>query len=129
MSDQGERYCFCAPGAFPVPDNQGKLELCTRYALSKAIIDGFMRKKFVRGVVIDLDQGEVRSVLTNEHKDTLGKWPYEFDQKDYQFQDQNDARFWKTKLHIKEVRSFEFEKDQRQYTYVLVACVPSGPCQ
>ena len=70
-----------------------------RFALSKAIIDGFMRKKFVPGVVIDLDQGAVKCALNNEHKDTLGKWPQEFDKKVYQFQ-AADARFWKTKLHI-----------------------------
>ena len=84
MSDQGENYFQFAPGSFPEPDNQGKLELCVRFALAKAIIDGFMRKIFVPGVVIDLDQGEVRSALINEHKDALGKWPDEFDQLDYQ---------------------------------------------
>ena len=127
MSDQGERYCFCAPvapGAFPIPDNQGQLELCVRFALAKAIIDGFMRKKFVPGVEIDLHQVAVRCALNNEHKDTLGKWPDEFDQKEYQFQSQSaDARFWKTTLHIQSVGTFEFEKDQRstsQYSYVLV---------
>ena len=123
MSDQGENYFEFAPGSFPKPDNQGQLELCVRFALAKAIIDGFMRKIFVPGVVIDLDQGEVRSALINEHKDTLGKWPDEFDQLDYQFQDQNDARFWKTKLDIQKVSTFEFEADQqsnKRFTYVLV---------
>ena len=122
MSDQGERYCYCAPGALPVPDDQGQLELCVRFALAKAIIDGFMRKKFVPGVVIDLHQVAVRCALNNEHKDTLGKWPEEFDQKEYQFQSA-DARFWKTTLKIQKVRTFEFEKDQRstsKYSYVLV---------
>ena len=109
-------------GALPVPDNQGQLELCVRFALCKAIIDGFMRKKFVPGVVIDLEQGATTQVLNNEHKDTLGKWPEEFDQKEYQFQGA-DARFWKTKLHIQRVKIHEFEKDNlttSHYTYVLV---------
>ena len=89
MSDQGERYCYCAPGALPVPDDQGQLELCVRFALAKAIIDGFIRKKFVPGVVIDLHKVAVRCILSNEHKDTLGKWPETFDQKEYQLQSAN----------------------------------------
>ena len=89
MNDQGERYRYCAPGAHPVPDNQGQLERFVRFPLAKAIIDGFIRKKFVPGVVIDLHKVAVRCILSNEHKDTLGKWPETFDQKEYQLQSAN----------------------------------------
>ena len=56
------------PGAYPTVSNQGSLALCTRHALAKSVVDGFMRKRFLPGVQVDFNQREVISVLNNEHK-------------------------------------------------------------
>ena len=56
------------PGGFAKPDNQGKCETCTRYAMAKCVCNGFMTKKFVQGHEIDIDQEKITEVLLNEHK-------------------------------------------------------------
>ena len=124
-----------APGARPIPDDQGDLEVCTRFAISKAVVDGFMRKMFVRGREVDIDQDQVTMVLLNEHKDGTGKWPDEFHHKVYQFKD-SEARYWKTNLFVHKMTDVvDFVNDVMNkiqlHTYVLVYPLypgnPSGP--
>ena len=121
-----------APGARPIPDDQGNLEVCTRFAVSKAIVDGFMRKMFVRGREVDIDQDQVTVVLLNEHKDGTGKWPVEFHHKVYQFKDK-EARYWKTNLFVHKLHDvLDFVNDVMNkvqlHTYVLVYPLnPSNP--
>ena len=64
-----------SPEGMPRPDNQGNSSQCTRFAVSKAIINGFMKKKFSPYKELDFDQKEVTSALINEHKDDAGKYP------------------------------------------------------
>ena len=59
---------FPTPGGPAVLDNQGKLEECTRFALSKAIGNGFWTGKIVKGKDIDISQESIKEVLCNEHK-------------------------------------------------------------
>lgn len=136
-SDEDEMIAkpSAAPGARPIPDDQGDLEVCTRFAVSKAIVDGFMRKMFVRGREVDIDQDQVTMVLLNEHKDGAGKWPDEFHHKVYQFKD-SEARYWKTNLFVHKMTDVvEFVNDVMNkiqlYTYVLVYPLnpshPTGP--
>ena len=54
------------PGNNPVPDFQGDLEECSRYALGKGIASGFMKKKTVPGQEIDVAQNEISAVLCNQ---------------------------------------------------------------
>ena len=54
------------PGNNPVPDFQGDLEECSRYAIGKGIASGFMKKKTVPGQEIDVAQNEVSAVLCNQ---------------------------------------------------------------
>ena len=54
------------PGNNPVPDDQGDLDECSRYALGKAVASGFMKKKTVPGQEIDVDQDQVSAVLCNQ---------------------------------------------------------------
>ena len=121
--DEDEDEIGAAPGARPVPDNQGELEVCTRFAISKGIVDGFMRKMFVRGKEVDISQDQVTMILINEHKDGDGKWPHEFNGKVYQFKDSGN-RYWKTKLSIHRISLRDFIDDvtssHQLYTYVLV---------
>ena len=49
-------------------DLTGNLALCTRHALGKSVVDGFMRKIFLPGVEVDFNQREVIQVLNNEYK-------------------------------------------------------------
>ena len=51
------------PCGFAHPDNQGPYNHCTRYALSKGIVDGCMRKIFVRNKEVDFDQEQVTDEL------------------------------------------------------------------
>ena len=57
-----------APGGPAEVDNQGILAECTRFALSKAIGNGFWTRKIAKGEVIDIFQDSVKEVLCNEHK-------------------------------------------------------------
>ena len=43
-----------APGGPAVPDNQGKLPICTRCALAKAIVDGLYKGIYLPGESIDV---------------------------------------------------------------------------
>ena len=134
LSEEGENIeaSSIAPGARPIPDDQGDLEVCTRFAISKAIVDGFMRKMFVRGREVDIDQDQVTMVLLNEHKDGTGKWPDEFHHKVYQFKD-SEARYWRTNLFVHKVTDvLDFVNDVlnkiQLHTYVLVYPLsPSNP--
>ena len=56
------------PEGFAKVDNQGKLGVCTRSGLSKALANGFMSKKFVSGKNIDIDQQVIMTALVNTHK-------------------------------------------------------------
>ena len=51
-----------------MPDDQGKLGFCTRYALGKGIANGFMDKDFVLDREIDFDQKAVTFILVNEER-------------------------------------------------------------
>ena len=99
-----------SPGHAAVVDNQGKLATCTRFALSKAICDGFFWERWIPKTSLDIDQGEVTTALLQEHKDTVGKWPHEFNGKEYQFQEKQLSSYWKAKLEIKELKGQEIQK-------------------
>ena len=120
-----------APGGFGVPDDQGTLDVCTRFALSKAIAEGFMKKITVRGKQIDIDQDVITNVLLNEFKDGKGKWPHEFNRKSYQLRDKN-GKYWMTHLRIQQIsNTFDFSNDVLSIfqvnTYVLVYPTTSNP--
>ena len=116
------------PSGPAVVDNQGPLDLCTRFALGKAIVDGFHKKQWVTNKTLDIDQGSVTTALVKEHDDVGGKWPNEFDGKDYKFQDVNLNSWWKTRVKIDELSTdkqiLEFKKDivslTPWYAYLLV---------
>ena len=74
------------PGGAPVNDDQGELETCTRFALAKAICDGFDKRRWVNQA-LDVDQNVVTGALLQVHKDGEGKWPTAFNGKRFQFQD------------------------------------------
>ena len=50
---------------FAKPDDQKNSVLCTRFALSKAVANGFMDKKFIPGQEIDFDQSGIANWLVN----------------------------------------------------------------
>ena len=116
-------YFSVPPGARPVPDNQGNLDVCTPFAMAKAIGDGFMRKIFVRGEEVDINQSAVTGILLNEYKDGVGRWPNEFNGKEFFFQD-TKGRYWKSKLAVSQVNVGDFIVDithpQPSNTYVIV---------
>ena len=124
-----------APGSRPVPDQQGDLDICTRFAIGKEIVDAFDQKMAVPDKKIDLRQNAIIDILINEHNDGDGKWPTEFHLKTYTFRDEN-SRCWLTTLHIKEVQELEYMIEdlknlQQHNTYVLVypqyQSNPKGP--
>ena len=51
-----------------MPDDQGKLGFCTRYALGKAIANGFMDKDFVQDLELDFDQNAIIAILVDKEK-------------------------------------------------------------
>ena len=54
-----------APGALASVDNQGNLELCTRYSLAKAVVNGFEENIFTNGPKLDFSQNAVAQILVN----------------------------------------------------------------
>ena len=57
-----------APGALASVDDQGNLEVCTRYSLAKAVVNGFEENSFTTGQKLDFSQNVVAQILVNEHK-------------------------------------------------------------
>ena len=112
------------PGGLPVPDNQGKLKTCTRFAVAKAVIAGFMMKIFVPNEEVDVDQEAVVTALLNEHKDEEAKWPHQFHGKKYQFKDRK-LRYWKVDLRVEKLPGLqefinEITTQPRKGTFVIV---------
>ena len=133
------------PGGYARPDDQGKktifklvfikridikkifypgnLLTCTRFALSKSMADGLMRKIFVAGKSVDIEQDQIKTALLNEHKDGEGKWPEDFHAKYYQLQDKK-ANYWIITLSVVKVNHADFLLDlksgKQKNTYVLV---------
>ena len=53
------------PGHVAVPDDQGNLGFCSRFALGKAIGNGFMERKFQPHEQIDFDQSHIVTAIVN----------------------------------------------------------------
>ena len=68
--DNRQRHSIAhqAPGALASVDNQGNLEVCTRYSIAKAVVNGFEENKFTNGPKLDFSQDVVAQILVNEHK-------------------------------------------------------------
>ena len=93
------------PGAVPVPDNQGPYPLCSSYALTKALVNGFETGKFTDGISVDIDnQDSVSRSLVNLYQDNLtAKCPTEFDGKSVKLWDANKI-IWDTKICVEKVK-------------------------
>ena len=53
------------PGGLAVPDDQGNLGFCSRYALGKAAANGFMVRKFDLDQMLDFDQSHIATAIVN----------------------------------------------------------------
>ena len=53
------------PGGLAAPDDQGNLGLCSRFALGKAIGNGFMVRKFDPYQQLDFDQSHIAIAIVN----------------------------------------------------------------
>ena len=51
---------------YAVPDDQGNSLVCTNFALSKALVNGFTREKFYPIQKLDFDQNMLSLILVNE---------------------------------------------------------------
>ena len=82
-----------------------------------------MRKMFVPGRQVDIEQEQITTALLNEHKDGEGKWPEDFHDKHYQLQDVR-ANYWRLTLSVVRTDQAEFLLDLKSgkptSTYVLV---------
>ena len=56
------------PGGLAVPDDQGNLGFCSRYALGKAAANGFMVRKFDPHHQLDFDQRDIVTLIVNSDK-------------------------------------------------------------
>ena len=57
-----------APKGEAEHDDQGNLDTCTRFAMSKTVGNGFWTKRTVLGNKIDIDQNFIVAALLAEHK-------------------------------------------------------------
>ena len=122
-----------SPEGIPRPDNQGNSKQCTRFALSKALINGFMNKKFFPNKELDFVQEEVKSALMNEHKDNAGKYPSEFHGRSYQFQENETKDVFNVNVKVIEIPKPKHHEELREkkenFEYVLVYSLQSSiPC-
>ena len=75
----GEPFCCkCgeqhnAPGARPIPSNQGKSRTCTLHAISKAVVSYLDKKN------VDVKQEDVLDALLTSIGTTSALWPTSFD--------------------------------------------------
>ena len=53
------------PGGLAAPDDQGNLGFCSRFALGKAIGNGFMVRKFDPYQQLDFDQSHISNAIVN----------------------------------------------------------------
>ena len=53
------------PGGLAVPDDQGNLGFCSRFALGKAIANGFMVRKFDPHQQLDFVQRDISNAIVN----------------------------------------------------------------
>lgn len=110
------------PCALAVPDDQGNEGFCTRYALSKAIVNGFQTKKF-SGKELDFDQSIISSILVNEHKSNSGKWPSDFNGISFLAQEAG-REWWQLNLTVSQIKKRTFQADlshdNQEFEYVLV---------
>ena len=60
--------CLGPPGGLAVPDDQGNLGFCSRFALGKAIGNGFMESKFAPHTQLDFDQRDISTAIVNSDK-------------------------------------------------------------
>ena len=56
------------PQARAAPDDQGNLGLCTRFAVAKAVANGFETKAFGNIDTMDFDQDIISTCLVNQHE-------------------------------------------------------------
>ena len=56
---------FGPPGGLAVPDDQGNLGFCSRFALGKAIGNGFMVRKFDPHQQLDFVQRDIATAIVN----------------------------------------------------------------
>ena len=53
------------PGGLAAPDDQGNLGFCSRFALGKAVANGFMVRKFDPSQQLDFDQSHIINAIVN----------------------------------------------------------------
>ena len=53
------------PGGMAAPDDQGNLGFCSRFALGKAVANGFMVRKFDLHQQLDFDQRDISNLIVN----------------------------------------------------------------
>ena len=56
------------PGRLAAPDDQGNLGFCSRFALGKGIVNGFMVRKFDPYHQLDFVQRDIATAIVNADK-------------------------------------------------------------
>ena len=97
---------FSKPGAPPQPDFQGPYPLCSSFALSKALVNGYEKGKFTNGVPVNINnQQSVAESLVNLFQDHLEEQcPTEFNQMSLKVWDSN-MNVWDTKITVTRVQT------------------------
>ena len=57
-----------APEGLAAPDHQGNFGFCTRFAVAKAVANGFETKAFGNVDKMDFDQDIISTCLVNQHE-------------------------------------------------------------
>ena len=65
MKKSYQKVHYSIVGVWPEKDDQGKQRTCSIFALTFAILNGFMRREFLPGTEVDYDQEAVKHALLN----------------------------------------------------------------
>ena len=119
MGEVNSMYHGFAPGEHAYSDDQGNFETCTRHALGKAIVDGFMDATF-EAVRLDFKQSEVTTILVSMDSDMMkGQWPVRFDGSSFEILEASGTTM-KVVLKVTEIDMKRFVDEFTLFKYVLV---------
>ena len=120
-----KRSTSSEPGELAKPSDQGLFETCTRHAIGKAIVDGFM-EGFFHSQKLDFDQDDVIVKLIAIFGDTCPRHPTDYNNKTFTTIDMKTNVKYSIDLTVEkldgceEVREDMKDKLNQKFTYVLV---------
>lgn len=113
------------PGDYAHPSDQKLDATCTRHAIGKAIVDGFMKRIFSSNQ-LDFDQKKVIDEVMAIFPDKNPRHPTDFDKKTITAEDKETKKKFAIELHIGKLDGYDKMKEDmkdpntQEFTYLMV---------